>query len=164
MVKVGILTCTNVTEDIACSSFGCLHDLNRDGGAFEQYRDKGGAELMGIINCSGCPTSLTPEKVLRRVKSLAVLGVDAIHTSSCMELLCPFKEKYAALINEKYPDIEVVRGTHDANEELEQGFSEAFKGMVSQPQTNMSDLVEPSIQMLEKMAAEKAEKKAAEGA
>ena len=29
-----------------------------------------------------------------------------------MTALCPFREKYAAVIREAYPDIELVMGTH----------------------------------------------------
>jgi hypothetical protein len=77
-----------------------------------------------------------------------------------MEVLRPFKEKYVELIREKYPDIEVVRETHKANKELEEGFCEAFKGMVSQPQTSIADLAKPSLELLDKMAAEEAAKDA----
>ena len=98
MKKIGLLTCSNATQDLACSSFGCFHDFNQGKGEFVRYQDNGGAEMVGIINCAGCPTILTPEKLLQRVRTLAVSGVEAIHMTNCMLALCPFKKKYKKLL------------------------------------------------------------------
>ncbi|MFZ5631826.1 MAG: hypothetical protein ACOY40_03195 [Bacillota bacterium] len=38
-------------------------------------------DLIGSISCAGCPTVNAPEKILRRVKSIAEFKVDAIHFS-----------------------------------------------------------------------------------
>ena len=79
MARIGIITCSNMTNDLACSSFGCLEDSHAGKGTFARYADQGGAQVVGIISCSGCPTLIAPEKILRRVRTLAASGVDAIH-------------------------------------------------------------------------------------
>jgi predicted metal-binding protein len=110
--KVGIITCANVTQDMGCCSFMCLKELNSLTGPFEQYVEYGGAQLMGIISCAGCPTAAVPEKILSRVRALAELGCEVIHIDSCMEYVCPFKNKYKALIEENFPGVGVEIGTH----------------------------------------------------
>ena len=69
-----------------------LQGVNENSGEFARYNDQGGTQLMGIINCAGCPTAVAPEKLLRRVRSLSFLQLDAIHLSSCMLALCPLKK------------------------------------------------------------------------
>ena len=77
MARIGILTCSNTTQDVACSSFGCLKDVNNNTGEFERYREEGGTELVGIINCAGCPTRLTPEKIIGElIPDILVKGSD----------------------------------------------------------------------------------------
>ena len=102
MARIGIVTCSNTTQDSGCSSFMCLKGVNENTGEFERYKNQGGTELMGIISCAGCPTAIAPEKLLRRVRSLSFLQLDAIHLSSCMMSLCPFKNKYARLLKNHF--------------------------------------------------------------
>jgi predicted metal-binding protein len=61
MARIGIITCSNMTNDLACSSFACLEDSHNVTGTFARYEDKGGAQVVGIISCSGCPTLIAPE-------------------------------------------------------------------------------------------------------
>jgi len=117
MVRVGILTCANMTNELNCSSYFCLEDSSTSKGKFARYAEKGGAQVVGIISCSGCPTLKAPEKIVRRVKTLAASGVDAIHFSFCVENNCPFKNKYLNVLQSEYPDIEFVRGTHEVQDE-----------------------------------------------
>jgi len=140
MKRIGILTCSNATQDVACSSFLCLKGLNESEGAFARYRGEGGAQLSGIINCSGCPTAVVPEKLLGRVRSLTELGVDAIHLASCMLALCPFKNKYLNILKERFPGIEFVEGTHkEIPGVTPEMFVEAVKGMLTQSRPTMVD-------------------------
>ena len=46
------------------------------------------------------------------MNALAGYRLDALHFSYCMTALCPFLKKYQAVINENYPDLDVVHGTH----------------------------------------------------
>ena len=107
----------------------CLQGVNNNEGKFERYKDNGGAELAGIINCAGCPTAIAPDKLLNRVRSLGVLGLDAIHLSSCIMSLCPFKNKYIKLLEEQCPDIDIVQGTHVEPPEVVQMFMDSMKSM-----------------------------------
>ncbi|MDF9409081.1 CGGC domain-containing protein [Pelotomaculum isophthalicicum JI] len=111
MPRIGILTCWNCTQELNCASAVCLADMRKKRGFFEKYKDQE-TVLVGIISCAGCPTIGAPEKILKRVKSLASFKVDAIHLSYCMTSVCPFVNKYLDVIKEKYPDIEIVEGTH----------------------------------------------------
>ena len=110
--RVGIVICGNTSRDMNCSSTMCLLDFQRNRSAFAGYPGGGGSELVGIISCAGCPTLAAPEKILHRVKPLVDLGVDAIHLSTCMLALCPFKNKYKGIIEKAFPGIPVVEGTH----------------------------------------------------
>ena len=141
MKKVGILTCSNTTQDLGCSSFKCLEDINRNGGEFKRHEKDGGAQLAGIINCAGCPTVVAPEKLLSRVRSLSEIGVDAIHLSACVMALCPFKTKYVKLLEENFPEIEIIKGTHDAPEGEAEMFMVWAKEMLSTKPSPMADLV-----------------------
>jgi len=58
-MNLGILTCSSVTQDLACSAFNCLNERYEGRGEFARYNDK--ARLAGIINCAGCPTLIAPE-------------------------------------------------------------------------------------------------------
>jgi len=71
--------------------------------------------LTGIISCAGCPTKAYPEKILRRVDSLAAFGVKYIHFANCLLAFCPFVNLYAETIKKKYSEIELIKGTHESH-------------------------------------------------
>ncbi len=139
-MRIGILTCSAATQESACSSVSCLHDLRKRKGAFSKYDSGESLDLIGIINCAGCPTLAGPEKLLNRIRALAEFRVDAIHFSYCMDALCPYKAKYRALLTEQFPDIEVVIGTHDAHVTHDQ-FRESVKELFCQPRRTMVDVI-----------------------
>lgn len=112
MARIGILTCSNCTQDTNCASVACLGDMRKRRGLFERYSDENQLDLIGIINCSGCPTLAAPEKILKRVKALAGYRLDALHFSYCMTVLCPFIKKYDKIIRENFSELEIIHGTH----------------------------------------------------
>ena len=112
MARIGILTCSNCTQDTNCASVVCLGDMRKKRGLFERYSNENQLDLIGIINCSGCPTLAAPEKILKKVKSLAGYKLDALHFSYCMIALCPFIKKYEKVIMENYPELTIIHGTH----------------------------------------------------
>ncbi len=112
MARIGILTCSNCTQETNCGAVVCLGDMRKRRGFFERYQNDEKLDLIGIINCSGCPTLAAPEKILKKVKALAEYRLDALHLSYCMTALCPFLKKYRAVIAEAYPNLEIVLGTH----------------------------------------------------
>jgi predicted metal-binding protein len=70
MTRIGIRACSNCTQDTNCASVGCLGDMKKRRGLFERYSDENDLDLIGIINCSGCPTLAATKKILKRVKAL----------------------------------------------------------------------------------------------
>ncbi|WP_371367548.1 hypothetical protein SRRS_14460 [Sporomusa rhizae] len=139
-MRIGILTCSAATQESGCSSVSCLHDLRKRKGEFSRYANDESLDLIGIINCAGCPTLAGPEKLLNRIRSLVEFRVDAIHFSYCMDALCPYKTKYRALINEHFPNIDVIIGTHDAHVTHEQ-FRESVKELLCQPRRTMVEVI-----------------------
>lgn len=112
MARIGILTCSNCTQDTNCASAVCLGDMRKRRGFFERYKDDAQLDLIGIINCSGCPTVAAPQKILKRIRALADYRIDALHLSFCMTALCPFLTKYQQVIKQAYPDLQIIAGTH----------------------------------------------------
>ena len=112
MKKVGILNCSNTTQELNCSASMCIMSANSGLGKFENHNDE--VQLIGIASCAGCPTAVAPEKIFRKIEALQTVGAEAIHFSTCVETLCPFKNKYKSVIEEKFPEIEILIGTHGA--------------------------------------------------
>lgn len=139
MSRIGILTCSNCTQDLDCASVVCLADMRKRKGFFERYEVDKDLTLVGIVSCAGCPTLGAPDKILRKIKSLASFRVDAIHLSYCMTALCPFKKKYVAAMKEAYPGIEIVEGTHVAPDSSE--FQRTVKAVLCSPRENMTDII-----------------------
>lgn len=140
MAKIGILTCSNATQDLGCSSVSCLADFRRRKGTFAAYPDDERLTLVGIINCPGCPTLTGPEKLLQRIRGLTDFGVDAIHFSNCVKALCPFREKYKSALEAAYPQIRVVLGTHESAIRPEE-FRERVGKLLCQPRKTMADII-----------------------
>jgi len=140
MVRIGILTCTNATQDLGCSSASCLSDFRKRRGAFTEYPAEQPLDLVGIINCPGCPTLTGPDKLLQRVRALTGFRVDAIHFSYCIKALCPFKENYAKALQEAFPKIKIVIGTHQEHITPEE-FRRRVKKLFCQPRKTMVDII-----------------------
>ena len=147
MARIGILTCSNCTQDTNCASVVCLRDMRKRRGFFERYQNDEKLDLIGIINCSGCPTLAAPEKILKRVKALADYKLDALHLSYCMTALCPFLNKYQAVIAQAYPDLEIVSGTHIPKDKMQfrSDVKELLCPTVSVVQ-DMNDIIKGTLQ------------------
>lgn len=140
MPKIGIMTCSNATQDLGCSSASCLSDLRKREGAFSEYPEAEPLTLMGLINCPGCPTLTGPDKLIKRIRGLTDFRVDIIHFSYCIKALCPFKEKYKKAIEETFPEIKVIVGTH--RERIsEDEFRARVKNLFRQDCKTMVDLI-----------------------
>jgi predicted metal-binding protein len=150
MARIGILTCSNCTQDSNCASVVCLADMRKRKGFFEVYPPNEPLDLIGIINCAGCPTIAAPDKILRRVRAVAQFRIDALHLSFCMVTLCPFIKSYTALIKREFPDINIVMGTHRpaGRDAFVQGVKELLCQTLASPQT-MSDLIRGTIRLPE---------------
>jgi len=148
MARIGILTCSNCTQETNCASVVCLGDMRKRKGFFEVYPQDEPLDLIGIINCAGCPTLAAPEKILRRVRALTEFRIDALHLSFCMVTLCPFIKPYTTLIKREFPGINLVMGTHRPGERdrFMRGVKELLCQTLAPPQT-MNDLIRGTIKM-----------------
>lgn len=140
MARIGILTCSNATQDLGCSSTSCLADIRKRKGAFVNYPPDERLDLVGIINCPGCPTLIGPEKLLQRIKAITEFKVQAIHLSYCILALCPFKAKYLEALKATYPEISFVAGTHEEHITYEE-FRDKVRSLFCQPRKNMVDVI-----------------------
>ncbi|MHB8066317.1 MAG: CGGC domain-containing protein [Desulfobaccales bacterium] len=140
MARVGILTCSNATQDLGCSSVVCLADLRKRKGFFASYPQEERLDLVGLMNCPGCPTLAGYDKLLQRIRGLTEFRVQAVHLSNCIKYLCPFKEKYLRVLQEAFPQVQFILGTH-AEEGNPAAFRELVQGLFSQPRKSMVDLI-----------------------
>jgi len=140
MARIGILTCSNATQDLGCSSVSCLADFRKRKGTFAEYPESERLTLVGIISCPGCPTLTGPDKLLQRIRALTEFKVDTIHFSYCMKALCPFKDKYRQALEEAFPDVKIVIGTHQEHVTPEE-YRARVKKLFRQPRKTMVDLI-----------------------
>jgi predicted metal-binding protein len=140
MARIGILTCSNATQDLGCSSVSCLSDFWKRKGTFAEYPQEEKLTLVGIISCPGCPTLIGPDKLLQRVRALTEFGVDAIHFTYCMKALCPFKEKYKAALEQVFTNVKIVIGTHEEHIAPEE-YRRRVKRLFCQPRKTMVDII-----------------------
>ena len=112
-IKIGMIACSHATQEMDCCAVGCFRDFNMRLGSFKRYPADQDLRLVGLVSCAGCPTKIYPEKILRKVESLAKLGTSKLHFANCMMAFCPFIKTYIKTVGEKYPDIELVEGTHE---------------------------------------------------
>lgn len=140
MARIGILTCSNATQDLGCSSASCLADLRKRRGTFADYPKDEPLDLVGIINCPGCPTLTGADKLLQRIRALTEFRVDAIHFTYCMKALCPFKEKYKTVLEEAFSNIKIVIGTHQEHVTPEE-YRKRVRKLFCQPRKMMVDLI-----------------------
>jgi predicted metal-binding protein len=138
MARIGIVTCSNCTQDTNCAAVVCLGDLRKRRGFFERYAEDEKLDLIGIINCSGCPTLAAPEKILKRVDAVAGYGLDALHFSYCMTALCPFLQKYEKVIRARYPELTIIHGTHAPKDKGE--FREQVKELLCSSLSRVQDM------------------------
>ena len=117
--KIGILACSNMTRVLDCPLGACLRDLHDRKGAFSVYSGEE-PELVGTASCNGCPTNAAADTILSKVAGLLHYGATRIHLTYCMLVLCPFKKRYAELIRARYPDIDLVEGTHESHQKESQ--------------------------------------------
>ncbi|MBU0675125.1 MAG: CGGC domain-containing protein [Proteobacteria bacterium] len=140
MARIGILTCSNATQDLGCSSVSCLADFRKRQGAFADYPAEEKLTLVGIINCPGCPTLTGADKLLERIRALTEFKVDTIHFTYCIKALCPFIKKYETALASAFPGIRIVIGTHREHLTLEE-YRERVKRLFCQDRKNMVDLI-----------------------
>ena len=140
MARIGILTCSNATQDLGCSSAVCLADLRKRKGTFKTYPADEPLNLVGIINCPGCPTLTGPDKLLQRIGALTEFRAEAIHFANCVKALCPFQEQYRRALESSFPGITIVIGTHQEHITSEE-FRKRVKRLFNQKRKTMVDMI-----------------------
>jgi predicted metal-binding protein len=118
-IKVGILTCSNMTRVLDCPTGACIRDMYERKGAFGVYQDRD-VQLVGTASCNGCPTRAASATILPKVEGLTFYGAQRIHLSYCMMVLCPFVKQYIKAIENHFPDLEVIQGSHEPHQTDEQ--------------------------------------------
>ena len=110
-MKLGIIRCMQ-TEDY-CPGTTDFKVIKNHKGAFEGIDED--IELIGFINCGGCPG----KKALLRAKELVRRGADTIAFASCIQkgtpigYPCPFAEQMRKLVADNLgPDIRIIDYTH----------------------------------------------------
>ena len=77
---------------------------------------------------------------MQRIRALTEFRINAIHLSYCMKALCPFKEKYKSALEEAFPDIKFIVGTHEEHITTDM-FKERVKNVFNQPRKTMVDII-----------------------
>lgn len=132
MSRIAIVTCSNSTRDLNCSAVGCFEALSHRNGFFQRYPATEPLDIVGMISCAGCPTSVAPERILRRIDAVVSYGIDALHLAYCMVHLCPFRRVYREVITRAYPTLVIVEGTHaEGTFEGQQEFRHAVREMLA---------------------------------
>ena len=110
-MKVGIIRCMQ-TEDYCpgTTDFKMIRDKK---GAFEGIEED--IEIVGFINCGGCPA----KKSVLRAREMVKRGADTIVFASCIQkgnpigYPCPFAKKMKELIQKDLPEhIKYLDFTH----------------------------------------------------
>lgn len=57
-----------------------------------------------------------------------------------MKALCPFKEKYKAALEEAFPEIKIIIGTHEEHVSPEE-YRQSVKKLFCQPHRTMIDII-----------------------
>ncbi|MDQ7093761.1 CGGC domain-containing protein [Desulfosporosinus sp. PR] len=114
MTNIVIFSCPKVTNKLGCSCSDCFNELKNRTGAYEIYNSFQKLELIGMINCPGCPAETAPERIVSQIRYLDKFNVDKIHFTNCMSLYCAFRYNYQVLIEGKFPRIEIVQGKYEA--------------------------------------------------
>jgi hypothetical protein len=82
------------------------------------------------------------DRVWQKVQALAGCGIEALHLTSCLVNLCPFKDEFVTVIQRDFPTIKVVEGTHPFNDlkAVKEGVKELLSQRAATHQS-MNDLI-----------------------
>ena len=110
-MKVGIIRCMQ-TEDM-CPGTTDFKVIRQKAGAFAGVTED--IEIVGFVNCGGCPG----KKAALRAKMLVERGADTIVFASCIQrgtpiaYPCPFAKKMKELVQKTVgPNVTILDYTH----------------------------------------------------
>ena len=111
-MKLGIIRCMQ-TEDY-CPGVRDFQAIRERSGSFAGEEE---IELVGFINCGGCPG----KKSVLRARSLVSQGADTIAFASCIQkgtpigYPCPFAKRMKELVQREVGDnVRILDYTHEA--------------------------------------------------
>jgi len=112
-MKVGIIRCLH-TEQI-CPGTTDFRLIREHGGSFAEVPADEPIEIIGFLNCGGCPG----KSAVFRAKEMVKRGADTIAFTTCMSkgapigFACPHYEKIkSAVIKAVGPDVKILDYTH----------------------------------------------------
>lgn len=110
-MKVGIIRCMQ-TEDF-CPGTTDFKVVREKLGAFAEVEEE--IEVIGFINCGGCPG----KRAVLRAKELVKRGADTIAFASCIQrgtpigYACPFAKRMKDIVQASVPEeIRILDYTH----------------------------------------------------
>ncbi len=110
-MKVGVIRCMQ-TEDF-CPGTGDFRAIQNRTGMFQDVKEE--IEIIGFINCGGCPA----KKAVLRARELVRRGADTIAFASCIQkgtpigYPCPFAAKMKQVIENDLGDrVKILDYTH----------------------------------------------------
>ncbi|MCR4435094.1 MAG: CGGC domain-containing protein [Clostridiales bacterium] len=113
MANIVIFCCPKVTNKLGCSCAECLKEMRSRKGSYERYKNSQCLDLVGIINCPGCPSQSGSERIIQVMEHLMGFDVDKIHFTNCMSFFCAFRYEYQLLLECRFPGIEVILGKYE---------------------------------------------------
>ncbi len=147
MPRIGIINCSTMKE-LGCPVNECFKAIRNRTGEFENNEDQNeDIELVGVVSCSGCPTISAYERISINVRSLVEAGAEVVHLSTCIKTLCPFKNKYKTILEERYPDTIFKMGTHSSTikgvdeDTFVKLMREHSRAMLVQPRQTWADII-----------------------
>ncbi len=116
MTRIAILCCENIRDKSCIACAKCFKGIDERAGSFEGYEN---IELVGIVNCGGCPGLVIPKlKLFFTCLQALDRDVDEIFIGTCVKTAietgnCPIGDvnKLKELIESKFGK-KVVIGTH----------------------------------------------------
>lgn len=111
MEKILIVGCKNTMDDVCIGCSRCMVAFNRREGAFERYGED--AELLGLLNCGGCPgASIVPRLIQVKLWNMPLGEMPTkVHIAPCIADHCPYADDLVTKIQVK-SGCEVVMGCH----------------------------------------------------
>ena len=110
-MKVSVIRCMQ-TEDF-CPGTGDFRAIQNRTGMFQDVKEE--IEIIGFINCGGCPA----KKAVLRARELVRRGADTIAFASCIQkgtpigYPCPFAAKMKQVIENDLGDrVKILDYTH----------------------------------------------------
>ena len=136
MVKVGIIICD---RNRTCTGGKCFMSVEDRSGTFARYPKDEPIEIVGWINCGGCPG----ERLEFAPSTMKKYGAEVIHLASGFLAgypPCPYIKDFVQYI-ENYTGLPVVVGTHP----MPTNYIDAHEAAGDWNTTNLREYLKPLV-------------------